>query len=243
MRGCRFSQSPVEPRPVSTALLVHDWLIHGWHVHDTVGDAGAFHLAEALPVRSATFHMVATTTLVLGSAQRATDVDRRVADALGVAVVTRRSGGGAVLLVPNEFVWLDLVIPAADSLWDNDIGQAMVWVGALWQRALGELGAATEVQATGGASGGAPWSRQVCFAGIGRGEVVQGNRKVVGVSQRRTRAAARFQSVCYLRWRPELVAALVAAPRPRAPELAAHVATVAGPAIAVRDALVRQLPS
>jgi len=184
--------------------------------------------------------MVTTTTLVLGSAQRDTDVDRRVADALGITVVKRRSGGGAVLLVPDEFVWLDLVIPACDSLWANDIGHAMEWVGELWRRALGELGATSKVART---SGESTWSRQVCFAGIGHGEVLQGNRKLVGVSQRRTRAAARFQSLCHLRWRPELVAALVAAPRPLASELVASVAIVAAPASAVREALLRHLPT
>ncbi len=221
--------------PLERSSLVHDWL-----VHDSVGDAATFHSADAQPVRSATFHMVATSTLVLGSAQRDTDVDRRVADALGIAVVKRRSGGGAVLLLPDEFVWLDLVIPADDQLWDNDIGQAMVWVGELWQRALGELGIATDVN---NSSGSTPWSRQVCFAGVGRGEVIDGGRKLVGVSQRRTRAAARFQSLCHLRWRPELVAALVAEPRPLATELSALVATVVAPADAIRNALVEHLPS
>ena len=185
--------------------------------------------------------MVAASTLVLGSAQRDSDVDRRVADALNVAVVKRRSGGGAVLLIPAEFVWLDLVIPADDSLWAQDVGQAMLWVGELWQRALADLGMATDVRSAGGEH--ARWSRQICFAGVGSGEVMQGDRKVVGVSQRRTRATARFQSVCHLRWRPELTAALVAPPRPLATELAAQVATVPAPAVAIREALARHLPA
>jgi lipoate---protein ligase len=213
-----------------------------WLVQESVGDAGEFHSTDPAPVRSATFHMVIGRTLVLGSAQRDTDVDPRVADALDVAVVKRRSGGGAVLLIPGEFVWLDLVIPAGDALWADDVGRAMVWVGELWQRALGDLGVATEVSRVGG-GGDAQWSRQICFAGVGSGEVVVGNRKVVGVSQRRTRHAARFQSVCHLRWRPELVAALVARPRPLATELAAHVATVPAQAMAVRDHLIRNLPT
>ena len=54
------------------------------------------------------------------------EVDHRVAGALGVEVVRRRSGGGAVLLLPGEFVWLDLVIPAGDPLWLDDVGQAAV---------------------------------------------------------------------------------------------------------------------
>lgn len=214
-----------------------------WLVRDSVGDAGQFHAADPQSERSATFHMVASRTLVLGSAQRDGDVDHRVATALGVSVVRRRSGGGAVLLIPEEFVWLDLVIPAGDLLWADDVGRAMEWVGELWQRALNEIGVATGVKTVASAGANAQWSRQVCFAGVGRGEVVQGQRKVVGVSQRRTRAAARFQSLCHLHWRPELVAALVAAPRPLARELAERVATVSASTATLRDALIRNLPS
>jgi hypothetical protein len=42
----------------------------------------------------------------------------------------------------------------------------------------------------------------VCFAGLGPGEVTIGGRKAVGISQRRTREAARFQCVAYERWDP-----------------------------------------
>lgn len=179
---------------------------------------------------------------MLGSAQRDTAADDRVARALSIAVVKRRSGGGAVLLVPDEFVWLDLVIPADDELWVDDIGQSMVWVGELWQRALAQLRIAGDVHRS-TSRAAVSWAKQVCFAGMGSGEVSQGDRKLVGVSQRRTRAAARFQSLCHLRWRPELVAALVAPPRPLATDLAARVATVEVPADAIRDALVRNLPA
>ncbi len=223
-------------------------------VHDSIGDAGEFHSSDPPPVRAATFHTVATPTLVLGSAQRVSDINDRVAGALGIAVVKRRSGGGAVLLVPSEFVWLDLVVPVGDALWADDIGQAMVWVGDLWRRALGDLGLSGVVTDVSG-GGDVRWARQVCFAGTGRGEVVvvagkvNGNaggndeRKVVGVSQRRTRSTARFQSLCHLRWRPELVAALVGSPRPLASELASRVATVTAPRRDIREALVRHLPA
>ena len=52
--------------------------------------------------------------MVLGSVQGHEVVDQVVAEALGVNVVGRRSGGGSVLLIPGEFVWLDLVVPAGD---------------------------------------------------------------------------------------------------------------------------------
>lgn len=186
------------------------------------------------------FHSVDRTTLVLGSAQPADAVDRAVADTLRVDVVTRRSGGGAVLLVPDEFVWLDLVVPFGDPLWSDDVARSMHWVGDLWQRALASIGVATEVHT--GPMRSTPWSRQVCFHGLGPGEVVAGAAKVVGVSQRRTRQWARFQTMCHLRWRPELVAALVAPPRPTATEVAPCAAVVPVDAPALVDALTAALP-
>jgi lipoate-protein ligase A len=211
------------------------WVVE--HVH---GDAGAFHATDPAARRSATFLTVAAPTLVLGSAQRDGDVDRGVADALGAEVVRRRSGGGAVLLLPDEFVWLDLVIPVDDELWLADVAQAMVWVGELWRSALARLGIAGEVHR--GPMITTAWSRQVCFAGVGTGELLQGAGKLVGISQRRTRDYARFQSMCHLRWRPEIVAALVAAPRPEPAELASLVTVTPRDATAVTGVLAGHLP-
>ena len=41
------------------------------------------------------------------------------------------------------------------------------------------------------------WSDLVCFAGIGPGEVLIGGRKLVGLSQRRTRHGLRMQGMVY----------------------------------------------
>lgn len=212
-----------------------------WGVTESHGDAAAFHAAVPGPGRSATLHTVDRPTLVLGSAQRRDDVDPAVAAALGVDVVQRRSGGGAVLLVPGEFVWLDLVVPAGDPLWSDDVAQAMVWVGECWRRALGGLGVEGAVHH--GALVASAWSRQVCWAGVGAGELMAGSSKLVGVAQRRTREWARFQSMCHLRWRPELVAALVSPPRPTARDLATLAATVTADEQALRAALVAALPA
>jgi lipoate-protein ligase A len=208
-------------------------------VEESHGDAGAFHSTDPIARRSATFHSVERPTLVLGSAQADRDVDPRVAGALGVEVVRRRSGGGAVLLIPGECVWLDLVIPAGDALWVHDVGQAMWWVGELWQRGLTELGVDGAVHRGGLVT--TEWSRQVCFAGIGTGEVMSGDSKLVGISQRRTREYVRFQSMVHLRWRPELVAALVAPRRPSASDLAAVAASIEVDDTQVRSTLERML--
>ncbi len=212
----------------------------GWTLHHSHGDTAAFHGAVPEPARSLTFHTVDRPTLVLGSAQSSSDVDGRVASALGVDVVGRRSGGGAVLLWPGEFVWLDVVIPVDDRRWDTDVGRAMVWVGQWWAVALAGLGVAGEVH-TGGLRSD-DWSRQVCWTGVGTGEVMVGESKVVGISQRRTRTFARFQSMCHLHWRPEIVAALVAPPRPTAARLAPAAAVVPATWDDVRQALLDTAP-
>ncbi|MFT3854862.1 MAG: hypothetical protein QM733_19315 [Ilumatobacteraceae bacterium] len=179
--------------------------------------------------------------LVLGSAQADDDADRRVADALGVDVVRRRSGGGAVLVVPGEMVWIDLIVTRDDPLWDDDVARAMHWVGEMWVAALGDLGVAGAVHR--GPMVRTAWSAQVCFAGTGPGEVLDAaGAKLVGISQRRTRTWARFQTMAHLRWRPELVAALVAALRPRPAELARVTATIDAAPDAVVDAVTRHLP-
>jgi lipoate-protein ligase A len=155
-----------------------------FHAHDVPDPAGrSVWVAE--PSRPA---------LVLGSTQP----DSVVRPDVDVEVVRRRSGGGAVLVVPGEVLWVDVIVPAGDELWDDDVGRAAHWLGGVWAAALGELGVAGEVH-TGGLVR-APWSEDVCFAGLGPGEVTVDGRKVVGISQRRTRAAARFQCAALARW-------------------------------------------
>ena len=49
--------------------------------------------------------------VVLGSTQSPDVVDADAAAVGGVAVVRRRSGGGAVLVTPEDPVWIDLWVP------------------------------------------------------------------------------------------------------------------------------------
>jgi lipoate---protein ligase len=127
-----------------------------------------------------------------------------------------------VLLWPDEFVWLDLEIPATDELWSDDVSRAMWWVGELWKTALADLEPSATVYH--GRLRRTTWSGDICFAGAGPGEVLVGDAKLVGISQRRTRRSARFQTMVHLRWRPEIVASLVAgSPKPQ--ELAPLVKT------------------
>jgi hypothetical protein len=92
-------------------------------------------------------------------------------------------------------------VPGGDPLWRDDIGEAFHWLGETWAAALAELGVDVDVHH--GAMVRSPWSALVCYAGRGPGEVFLGGAKVVGISQRRTRAGARFQCAALLEpWDP-----------------------------------------
>jgi len=166
--------------------------------------------AAARPVgeRSVVVLDVARPTLVLGSSQAEETVDWERAARRGVDVVRRRSGGAAVLVEPGAAVWIDVTIPAGDPLWDNDVGRAFHWLGRAWAEVLAAEGLPARVHER--ALRSTPWSGRVCFAGLGPGEVTVDGRKVVGLSQRRTREAARFQCCALLRWEPERLLDLLA---------------------------------
>jgi lipoate---protein ligase len=193
------------------------------------GSAAAFH-ARALPdpvTRQVWVFEVERSALVLGSAQGDDVADAAACAAAGVEVVRRRSGGGAVLLEPGAVVWFDVIVPA-DQLVDagvgDDVAASMIWLGGHVASALGELGVAAEVHRGGMVC--TAWCPLVCFAGVGPGEVLHSGIKLVGISQRRTRAGARFQCAVHTRWSPDAVAGLLAA-HPAAAELP-PVATLAG---------------
>jgi lipoate-protein ligase A len=71
------------------------------------------------------------------------------------------------------------------------------------------------------------WSGRICFAGLGPGEVTVNGRKVVGVSQRRTRKGALFQTAALLRWDPGRLVDLLLPEGPSPTEATAELTKVA----------------
>ena len=185
----------------------------GWRVVEEQGSAQALH-GDRLPVpdhRLVRVASVAGPALVLGSTQPWDSVDPERARQLGLEVARRRSGGGAVLVRPGHQVWLDIGLPRGDPLWDDDVGRAARWLGEVLAGALRNLGAvgATAHQ---GPFEPTSWSPLVCFAGRAPGEVVVGDRKVVGTSQRRTRDGAVFQVAVALVWEPDVLLSVLRLP-------------------------------
>ena len=143
---------------------------------------------------------VSAPTIVAGSSQSFDVADLEACAAAGVDVVRRRSGGGAVWL-DHDMVWVDVFVPAGHHRWDADIGRSMWWLGEAWTQALTASGV-PEAVVHRDAIVRTRWSPLVCFAGLGAGEVTVDGRKVVGISQRRTRAGALFQCGLLRRWEP-----------------------------------------
>jgi len=150
--------------------------------------------------------------IVLGSSQKDEDVDHAFCAANGIDVVRRRSGGGAVYVHPTESLWIDIVVPRGDALWNDDIGKSMWWIGDWWVALLADAGVVS-AQVHRGAFERNDWSDIVCFAGKGSGEVFpqesHAQQKIVGISQRRTRDYARFQCIAYFQWDAALHAAML----------------------------------
>ncbi len=151
--------------------------------------------------------------LVLGSTQPIELIDAERAEAEGVAIARRRSGGGVVLVVPGDPVWIDVWLPAGDPLWQDDVGAAFDWLGDAWVDSFGRLGIDGASAHRGGSVNRTRWASAVCFGGVGRGEVVLGDgRKMVGLAQRRTRDGAWFHGACFVRWDPAALVDLLHLP-------------------------------
>ena len=103
----------------------------GWAVRHLRGEAGELHLRPlpAAPEREVWVLAPVRPALVLGSTQPEALVDLGEAARLGVDVVRRRSGGGVVMVGPDDPLWVDVVLPAGDPLWHDDVGRAGVVAG------------------------------------------------------------------------------------------------------------------
>jgi lipoate---protein ligase len=164
-------------------------------------------------------------TVVLGSTQSSEVVNTARATESGVAVVRRRGGGGAVLLRPGDHLWIEAWIPRGDPLWEADVAVAAEWVGAWWRDALGAKGDDTgELVVHHGRAVPGPYGDLVCFSGRGPGEVFLADRKVMGISQWRSREGSLFHTCAYAHWDPGPLIDLLDIGSPR------------------REALLRDLP-
>ena len=161
------------------------------------GGAGALHDRAIEPVARVETMEIERAAVVLGSTQSFDVVDSERAAELGFDVVRRRSGGGVVILQPGDHAWLDVTVPRGHPLWDDDVERATHWLGEAWCAVLRDAVGEGAWSVHRGKLTADATQRAVCFAAVGPGEVLRDGRKVVGVSQRRTKDAARFQCTVF----------------------------------------------
>lgn len=150
-------------------------------------------------------------TLVLGSRQHEAVANRSTLDDLGVALTTRRSGGGAVLVSPTDVTWFDVILHVSDPLWTIDVAESFMFLSRAIDRTLKQMNgnALQHLEIYSGPLQRTDWSDLVCFAGLGPGELHTAGSKLVGMSQRRTRTTARIQVAVVQSWRPERLLSLL----------------------------------
>jgi lipoate-protein ligase A len=122
-------------------------------------------------------------TLVLGSAQSIDILDEH---RVGETPLRRRRGGGGLVLVRPDDLWIDWWIPFDDPRWRSDVHASSRTVGEWWAHALKDV-VRGDVTVHDGPIEGDQAYRLVCFAGRGPGEVFVDGVKAVGVTQWRVR--------------------------------------------------------
>ncbi|MBG02340.1 MAG: hypothetical protein CL470_08730 [Acidimicrobiaceae bacterium] len=175
----------------------------GWSVSSKTDVVQSLHLRTETNWSQPSVWIMSPTDscLVLGSSQDDGCIDYLYAKQKNIGIARRTSGGGAVLVDPYSLLWVDLFIPRGHAFWIDDIREAANWIGKLWQKTLRQLGINSQLH-------DAPFEKTeiaelVCFAGRGPGELLIDQKKVLGLSQRRTRAGVRFQCALALEWRPD----------------------------------------
>jgi lipoate-protein ligase A len=176
--------------------------------------------------------------LVLGSTQIQAGIDPARCSAAGLEICRRRSGGGAVVVRPGSQIWIDVFVPRRHSRFDDDVLASFRWLGVAWRSglaaALREPAASLEVVDR-RETVSTRWSRAICFAGLGAGEVTLRGRKIVGISQRRDRSGAWLHSMALLDFDPGELPRLLGLPEGDQREATALLATSAAALPGGRD--------
>ncbi|MEY4657105.1 MAG: hypothetical protein RL073_1332 [Actinomycetota bacterium] len=216
-----------------------------WKLYTEHVSAGEQHGRDLVAERAVWDVRITQKAMVLGSRQDESLLKGELCSRDEIEIVRRRSGGGIVFLAPGEHVWLDVVVPRGDVLWNDDVAQASWWLGDVWVQTLNALGE-NNVSVHRETLSSDAWGDLLCFAGVGPGEVVQRDdeslSKLVGISQRRTRDYARFQSTIYTKWNPHDVEMYVVNTPGKLSEIAHRVAAIQASQQAIVDTFVSHLP-
>lgn len=241
MKGSPEAQDPAVPKaePADQSRPSPTGGHRGWNVRRSTGSAKRFHDVDPDPAtgHEIWIHRLDRPAVIFGSTQ----VPGGLGDGQGAAeahmadspveVCSRRSGGGLVIARPDD-VWIDAIVPRRSPLHSDDVGLAFRWLGQIWLEALDPLITDAGLDSGDLRLAEPPPGRRAsdrtffCFADIGYGEVLHRDRKVVGISQRRTRNWTRLQSLLVTSWNPaeiddlvDIALTVVGHPRPERADL------------------------
>ena len=230
------------PGPLRPSLGRREMTAGPWRVEAHRGSAAEFHARDSCRRRSG---RVVAGRRPAGSgarlhAARVRGGRRRIGGGRRRAGPAPQRRGSGAARARVEVLWVDVIVPRRRRPVGRRrrAGPRGGW--ATRGRVRSPPAVWPALRSTGAAMVRTPWSRLVCFAGLGPGEVHVGGRKVVGISQRRTRGWARFQCAAYRRWDPEALVPLLADPRPAVEDLAATVLELDTPTADLRAALDRR---
>jgi len=151
---------------------------------------------------------VSRPTLVLGSSQ---SLDVINFDALGDTPLRRRKGGGGLVLLRPDDLWIDWWIPQGDHRWSPDVHVSSVMAGRWWAESLASFTSEPVSLYDGPLKGNLDF-RVVCFAGRGPGEVFINERKAVGLTQWRVREGVFLSTVLHAQATSDVLAYLAQVP-------------------------------
>jgi lipoate-protein ligase A len=160
-------------------------------VNGDVGDLYDYAALRTLEVSTMFVPRIERPLLVFGSSQSLDVLSDAASEKVGLR---RRKGGGGLVLLQPEDVWVDWWIPANDEHWSKDVRESSVRAGVLWHDVLTPR-VSLPVTVHRGSLEGERAHRVVCFAGKGPGEVFVAGRKAVGVTQWRVREGSFLSTV------------------------------------------------
>ncbi len=179
--------------------------------------------------------------LILGSTQRLSEHHESFAARHGFELARRSSGGTGVVVVRGGAVWVDIGLPPGDPLLLEDVSRSFAPVSHAWSEALALVGL-RGVRPYSGRMYKGEGLAEVCFAGRASGELMLGERKLVGMSQRRSGHGAWFHTMAYLRFPAALTAEALLPELPGASEfLALSVADLYSAGADVGAGIAQQL--
>ncbi len=99
-------------------------------------------------------------------------------------------------MTPDDGIWIDVWLPVTSPTYRSGVREGLEVAGDAWVTALSSMGVGSVSTVRDVPE---PTHSEICFAGIGHGEVVDHGRKLVGVTAWRSREGTLLQTALYRR--------------------------------------------